>query len=158
MTEKTDSRLPDEGEYVRGVGTVVSLETYRPEPPPPECVYVFEQIEARKELRHNGEVIQCLETLWDFYGLETSVEAAIKEMKDYAAQKGIGPKSDLEAVVVKIVSQQCATAEPRKQNFYDSTFVGFEDRRPLPNLPEPVESVVWSSRHSSHPTTEGEDS
>ena len=144
----TQPRIPEEGEFVRGQGTLVGIEIIPPEPVPPQTDYIFEQIEARCELRLHGEVIQDIQTLNDFYGLETSVETAIAEMKAYAERKQIGSSSDVEVVVFRVATQYRLSKKAGK-NFYDETFFDFV---PLASgsrrgLPEPDEKVVWSSKH-----------
>ena len=78
---KNEPRLPIVGEFVRHHGTLIAIEEVPPKPqPPPKIDYIFEEIEARCEMRHKGEVIKEIQTLWDFYGLETSVKSAIEYM------------------------------------------------------------------------------
>lgn len=144
---KNEPRLPIVGEFVRHHGTLIAIEEVPPLPqPPPQTDYIFEEIEARCEMRLSGEVIKEIQTLNDFYGLGTSVEVAIKEMKDYADKRDLDFESDLEVVVVKVVTQFRAT--PLKEdNFYDKTFFDFRGSINRSNLPNPVETIVWSSKN-----------
>lgn len=142
---EAELQLPHSGVFVRGHGTVVEKRTVPPKPqPPPEEIYIFEEIEARCELLHNGKSLKYIQTLNDFYGLETSVKTAINEMKEFANTEGIGPNSDLQVVVVRIV-HQFAAKPTDKENFYDRRFPDFY-RTECDDLSEDVETVVWSSR------------
>lgn len=145
-------RLPNIGEFVRHHGTLLAVEiTPPPPPPPPQKDYIFEEITARCELRLNGGVVKEIQTLNDFYGLETSVVSAKEEMKKYAEDNHVGPDSDLEVVVVRVASQ--FRARPKStENFYDDQFFDFSvlDRGARWNLPEPVETIVWSSKTGDH--------
>lgn len=153
----SEPRLPVVGEFVRTVGTLVRIEVVTPPPPPPETDYIFEKIEARCELRlRDGTELKKLQTLNDFYGLETSVETAIEEMEAYAQKHNIGPDSDIEVVVVKVTSQCRAQPIYDQKNFYDKEFMDF-NALPLGSkrgVAEPVEEVVWSSRGTKEETNE----
>lgn len=146
--EKETPRLPEVGEFVRQHGRLIAVEVVPPPPPPPpQKDYIFEEIEARCEIRRNGELFKELHTNNDFYGLETSVKVAIEEMEAMAAQQQIGPESELEIVVVRVTSYFRARPQD-KENLYDRKFVDFE---PIPrwsrnNVPGETETVVWSSK------------
>jgi hypothetical protein len=139
----TEPRLPEVGEYVRHHGTLVAIEEIPPPPqPPPQRDYIFEAITAECQLRLNGEVVKEIQEYNDFYGLNTSVESSIKEMKAFAAKKSIGPDSELEVVVIKVETQ--FRARPKEtENFYDKTFFDFKYSR---GLPDPKRTVIWSSK------------
>ena len=145
---KTERRLPEMGEYVRGQGTLVAVENIAPPPPPAGKHYIFEEITARVELRLGSEVLSQICSLWDFFGKETSVATAIREAKEYASERNIGPKSELEVVVIRAVEQVRKLPAKNRGNPYNPDFCLFE---PLEigskvNLPDPVETVSWSSR------------
>ena len=144
---KSKQRLPEIGEYIRGHGTLVAVQDIVPPPPPVEREYVFEEITARVELRLGNEVLSDLCGTWDFYGKGTSVKTAIEEAQKYAAERKIGPKSDLEVVVVKVIEQIRKQPIKGEENFYDNSFWSFKrlDRYKF-DLPGPVESIVWSSK------------
>lgn len=148
---KPTPRLPAIGEYVRGQGVLVAVETIPPPPqPPPATDYIFEEVFAYCALQHQGEAIKNLQSFNEFYGQGTAVSEAIKEMKEYAQRKGLGPDSDLEVVVIeeKIRYRRRPTQGP-EQNFYDPAFCKFETLeswRGRQDLPEPVKRVVWSSK------------
>ncbi len=146
-----DKKIPAIGEYVRNIGTLVAIETIPPKPVPPETDYIFEEIDARCDLQFsNGDgVIKHIQTLNDFYGLESSVRNAIKEMKEYAKSHKITKDSDLEVVVVKVVTQY-RKRPVGKEEFWEKIYADFQ---PLDNyksrhdLPAPTETVVWSSKN-----------
>ena len=144
MSEK-QLKIPEVGEFLRGVGVLVKIEDGKPVPPPKD--YIFEDITARCEMRLNGEVIKEIETLNDHYGLETSVKTAIEEMKDYAKRRGITDKSDVEIVVVR-VAEQTRMRPKNRESYYATGYMDFESLRygSHRNLPEDVETVVWSSK------------
>jgi hypothetical protein len=138
-------RLPVIGEFVRGVGTLHAIEQPPPSHPPLE--YIFAEISARKEMRRRGHLIRKLDTLNDFYGRGTSVEMAIQEMKKLAELEEITADSEVELVVVRVVSYFRAHPDSSK-NVYDKRFVNMET---LPhgsqwNVPDDEEAEVWSSQ------------
>jgi len=141
-------KLPKKGDFVRHHGTLIRIDIATPPPlPPPVKDFIFEEQEARCELRLNGKQLKELQTLNDFDGLGTAVKSAIEEMKRYTGTNNIGKDSDLEVVVVEVVSQ--FRAKPlSKENFYDKEYFDFERNHSYnrPELPVPVETVVWSSK------------
>jgi hypothetical protein len=140
-------RLPMIGEFVRHVGKLVKIEDIILPPPQPERDYIFEEIEAVCELLYKGETIKSLGTYNDFYGIGTSVQNAIKEMKDYASERQIGKNSELEVRVTQVVSQ--TRMKPNgKYNVYAKEFSDFEYKSfgSKANLPEPIKTIVWSSK------------
>ncbi len=138
-------RLPEPGEFVRGVGTLREIKTIPPPPqPPPKTVYVFEEMTAETQLRLRTYVIQAFSTFNDYYGKETSVQAAIGDAKKYARRHHLSQASEIEVVVVRRVS--CATREidhDHPANFYDDNFVAFQG---APEHHSETEEVVWSSK------------
>ena len=151
-------RIPNVGEFVRTVGRLIDVKEVTPPPPPPppsEKQYVFEQICARGEVRLNGEVLKNFGTYTDYYGLETSVEKVTEQMRAYAAANGIGPSSELEVVVVRIVSYDLRRVG-KEAGFYDKTYVEFKEipysQRMVACCPA-VERVWWSSREVAGPST-----
>lgn len=153
MEEKLEKekRLPNIGEYVRGLGTLVSIVDRDPPPPPPPTKdYIFEEISARCEVRLNGKKLKELNTFNDYYGKETSVEIAISEAKEYAERNKIGPNSDVEVVAIKIV-EQFKKVPTDKTNFYSTEHLNFESLKSGASwgLPDPTEEVVWSSKNTN---------
>jgi hypothetical protein len=142
-------RLPEIGEYVRGQGTLIAVQDIVLPPPPVDMDYIFEEIHARVELRLGSEVLNEVCNLWDAYGKETSVKAAMAEAQRYASERKIGPGSDLEVVVIKCV-EQIRKRPDREENFYDKAFSSFKSLEigSKANLPDPVEIVAWSSREA----------
>lgn len=145
---KTERRLPEMGEYVRGQGTLVAVEEIVPPPPQVDRDYIFEEITAEVELRLGSEVLNHICSLWDAYGKDTSVKSAIEEGKRYASERKIGPGSELEVVVVKTVEQVRKRPKMGQENFYNPDFFLFESLQfgSKVDLPDPVRTVVWSSR------------
>lgn len=128
-------------------GIVLDVKTIQPPTPKPYKVYIFEERAARKELRFkDGNVLDVIETLNDFYGLGSGEKTAIEELKALAIKKGIDDKSDVEAVVVREIRHY--GAKPKKDtNLYDKTFFDFEPfRSEIDNELENEFIDVWSSK------------
>ena len=142
---KDELKLPKVGEYVRGVGTLVEIDT--PPPPPPQKDYIFEESTARIEVRRNGLVMNTHGTRWDYYGLGTSVETAIHDAKKLAKDEGYTPQSECALVVVKIVSY-IRKRPGAQENSDDPKYREFKalDHGCRLDLPPDSESVVWSSK------------
>ena len=139
-------KIPKIGEYLRGHGKLVSVDTVQPPPPKPHDEYIFEAIDAKCEVRLNGNTFKNLYTLWDFYGLETSITSAIEEMIAYCKNNNITGQSELEVVVVKVKSQHRKILSD-EESFYAKGFADFIIADiPNLNLPEPIEEIVWSSK------------
>jgi len=96
-----EPRIPNIGERVRLVGTLIRVETPKPIQPPDE--YVFENIDARVEMRLGEAVVKDFGTFNDWYG--DAVRSGILEAKQICEHHRIGPTSDNEIVVVKVTSQ-----------------------------------------------------
>jgi hypothetical protein len=147
----TEPRLPEVGEFVRGVGTLREVVIVPPPPqPPPTTVYVFEDVTAQMRILIGGEVVDTGATRDDFHGKDTCVNSAVEAAKDYIRQMRIGPKSDVEVVVVRTVSLTSRERHWRNEpNFYDKTFVAFsnEASKAYTDRTEDVDEVVWSSRN-----------
>lgn len=141
-------KIPEMGEYVRFIGRLVDIVPERPQPPPKKD-YILEEVGADIELRFNGERLKGLGSYSDFYGLETSVETAIKEAKEYAERKGIGKDSELEVVVVKEVRRY--RARPTNQAIVWTGYRDYAMFQPVDypdyGMPEPVRTEVWSSKN-----------
>lgn len=130
------------GEYVRHIGKLITTEDVTP-PVVTVTDYIFESVSARCELRFRREVVNNIQTLSDFYGEGTGVATAIKEMQEYVTNKQIGPNSDLEVVVVRVAEQCRMRPNPTKFSREPFRSIDYGSRR---DLPEPVETVVWSSK------------
>jgi hypothetical protein len=140
-------KIPAVGEYVEHVGIFIRSETIEPPPPPdPEIDYIFEEVEARCELRLGDEVIDKIKTLNDWYGLETSVKTTIEDMKEYAEKRKLSSKSELEVVVIKVVRQYRARPVKIDRISYCPDFESLEYYKATRGLPEPTETIVWSSK------------
>jgi hypothetical protein len=143
-------KIPTIGDFVRNGGKLIRIETAEPTPPPKD--YIFEEITARCEMRFNDKVLKELGEISDYYGLGTSITTAIKEMKEYANSQNITDKSDIEIVVIKVVSQT------RKRPIYCESYIQgdhweFESLScgSKWQMPDDVETVVWSSKRSTTP-------
>lgn len=139
-------RLPEIGEFVRGVGTLI--EFHQPErPPTPPKDWIFEVLHGRAELWHGDEKIDDLFTYWDHKGLGSSFKSAIEDAKEYAVNKDIGPDSPLEVKVFKEIHRRRINPiikDPAfNYNFYDRAFFPFEECGS--DISE-VDELVWSSR------------
>ena len=143
--EENKPRLPKKGEYVKHQGLLIDVKKIQPPIPKPIINYIFEERNARKEIRFkDGTVLNELETLNDFYGLGTGEETAIKELKKYCKKKEIGENSDVEAFVVRDIYHIIKKPE-NKPNFYDKTFLNFENVSNISHLKH-EEIDVWSSK------------
>ena len=140
-------KIPVVGEYVRNTGKLIRIDTITPPPPETYYEYIFEDINARGELRLNGEKLDELCHINDFYGLGTSVTTAIEEMKAYAEKRKITSKSELEVVVIKITEQTRMKPLNREnysaKGFRDFDYIEYGSKR---DLPEDKEEIVWSSK------------
>lgn len=136
---------PAVGEFVRHVGRLVSIEDVTP---PVVIVrdYIFEQISAKCEVRLGTEIIKYIQTLSDWYGEGTAVATAITEMKEYAIAREIGPTHPLEIVVIRIAQQARMRPNPAEHSREPFRQIEYDYLR---GLPEPTETVVWSSKHPS---------
>ena len=144
------------GEYINGVGMLIKVEYIPPELPLPQYHYIFQEAEARCELRlMNGQVLNILGIFNDVNGFGSCVVRAIREMKDYITRKGISANSDIEIRVIKVVSHYRAILEPTvEKNRYIHGPQGYEHFERLRigssrDMPDPVETIVWSSKNSS---------
>jgi len=147
MTTPNLLKIPAIGEYERNVGRLIKIDKIQP--PPPECYYeyIFEDITAKGELRLNGETLDTLCHISDFYGIGTSVTTAIEEMKAYANKRKITSKSELEVVVIKITEQTRMRPLDREnyaaRGFKDFEYLSYGSKR---DLPKDKEEIVWSSK------------
>lgn len=142
MAEFTKGRVPEVGEYVRLIGTLVAIEDVTPPPPPKEMDYIFESSEARVEVLANGHKIDDGPVINDFYGKGTCVETAIDEAKGLSSRYGSG----VEVRVVKVTAR-VRMQKAKRENIYAPQFAAFESKPHGArwDLPEPTEEVVWSS-------------
>lgn len=143
MTEKPEARVPEIGDYVRTKGRLVKIEDVTPPPPAQVLDYIFEAVTAKVRAFANNNEIAGFSEFNDFYGENSCVDHAIAEARKVA--ETYGPAIDVR--VYKIVSQ----TRMRPQNdrsLYDRQFADFQFLSSgwARNLPEPVETVVWSSK------------
>lgn len=139
---------PRPGEYVRHVGKLVRTEDVTP-PRVTVTDYIFEQVSATCELRLGDEVVNHIQTLSDWYGEGTAVKTATKEMQAYAAERKLGPTSELEVIVIRVAQQ--LRMRPNPAEFSREPFRSL-DYGCLHGLPEATETIVWSSKRPDEPT------
>jgi hypothetical protein len=147
--ENKELKIPQDGEFIRNIGTLVKVETIQPPIPKPYNEYIFEEILARIELRFGKEVLKEFDTFCDFYGLNKSVEESIRSANQYAKDRKLNKNSELEIVVVKIVRQFRASPRPEEPNYCAKEYMNFkpcENYRYRRDVLEPIETVVWSSK------------
>jgi len=144
----SENSQPNVGDFVPRVGKLIATEDVTPPPPSRVIDYIFESVSARCELRLRGEVIKPLESYCNWTEKEEGVAMAIDEMKHYAAQRAIGPGSEVEVVVVRVAEQYRMRRRERQPWQSDRTFEAFGalDYGCKRGLPDPTETVVWSSR------------
>ena len=136
-------RLPEIGEHLRLTGTLVEIQDVTPPPPARQLDYVFEDVTARVELLANGHLIDTRGTFNDFCG--SAEQSAIKEAQKVSAKYG----DAVEVRVVRVSERYRARpTDHGHEDFYNKGRLKFER---LPHgcgagMPEPVETVVWSSK------------
>jgi len=62
-------KIPAIGEYVRHVGKLIRIEDEIPQPQPISKDYIFEEIDARIEVKLGDTVLKTIGAYSDFYGL-----------------------------------------------------------------------------------------
>lgn len=141
-------KIPEVGEYLRGTGTLIKIEKIQRSPESfVEYEYIFERITATGEMRRKGKTIQTFSTFWDHYGLNTSVEQCIDDMKHFAEDEDINKNSEVELVVIKTTTHRRFVPVPR-YNFYSPQHISFDTIviGYRANLPPEKSEIVWSSR------------
>jgi len=143
MTDKP--RIPNIEERVRLLGTLLRIDTPKPIQPPDE--YVFEDVDARVEIRMGDRVLKECGTFCDWYGC--AVTSGIKEALEVCENMGLTPTSDVEVVVIKVTSQIRKHLSRDKAPYtYAKEFRRF-DRMEYGccwDLAADVEEEVWSSK------------
>lgn len=145
----SEPKLPQAGEYVPGLGRVVTVEDVQPPPPPPVREWVVEEVTAEVELRLNGKPIRdaSLGSYCDAnYGRESCIGAATRVAADYCERERIAASSQLEVVVVRCIDYVRMVADPA----LDYDHYGYRRltyaRQSRRDVPEARREVVWSSR------------
>lgn len=137
-------RLPAVGDHVRMYGTLIEVQDVTPKVEV-QHDYIFEDTDARLEMRINGKIVDRVATFNNFYGKDTCVEAAIQEAKEKMRWYG---ESSMEFVVVKITSRQRMRPDRgQREHFYDSQFRAMSalEYGSKKDLPDDIEEDVWSS-------------
>lgn len=146
MSEKEIPRMPEVGEYVRGIGRLVSVDDITPEVKQ-MTGYMFEELSATVEMWMNGNKLKECVTFNDIYGFETCLKAALEEVEDLKKQFGDG----MEFKIIKHTDYGCMMPWHEGSNFYDSGFRQFknvEDFRTHYNhlkTPQSKQEEYWSS-------------
>lgn len=107
--------------------------------------FIFEDTEARLEMRINGKLVDNVATFNNFYGKDTCVAAAIDEAKKKILWYG---ESSMEFVVVKVTSRRRMRPDRgQRENLYDSEFRAMSalEYGSKKDLPDDIEEDVWSS-------------
>lgn len=150
MKPTTPPRAPIIGEYVRTAGRL--LEIVQPPPPPPPietAVLVFEYQNARIDLTRNGRVLNRLAGITDYCGEGTAVKTAIKEAQEYCRKEHVTAASEVTVVVTKVEERRYYKRDNGSEGLFGAR--EFESIREVSRpagipRPEPVETVVWTSR------------
>jgi hypothetical protein len=140
------------GQYVKRVGKLVRIEKITPKPLPYTLDFIFEERLARVELRRNGKVIRDERTYGDYYGEGTGEESAIEAATEMANEQEITKESEVELVVVRVVSQcrcnynQNKAAEPKifMGPYFEAKSIGAKY-----DVAEDVETDVWSTKRGT---------
>ncbi len=146
-------RYPEVGQFIKHIGKLIKVEIINPPPPPSYEEFIFEEITAKIEVNRFGKIIDKVASFTDWYGLEDSVESAIEEAKEYCKNNRITKDSELEVTVTRIATQirkrPVGKAEFWSREGYDDNkgWMDFKSTdNPKQNLPEPTETLVWSSK------------
>lgn len=152
-------RMPEVGEYVRGLGRLVSLEDVTPEIKP-MTGYIFEDLSATVEMWMNGKKLKECVTFNDIYGFESCIKAALEEVSDLKEQYGDG----MEFKIIKHTDYGCMMPWHEGSNFYDSDFKQFKEMGAFHNgsiynrlkVPQSKHEEHWSSKTGFISSQEGE--
>jgi hypothetical protein len=143
-------RLPVEGEYVRGCGRLVDIQTAPPPPPPvPDKEYIFaERTASVVVFLKDGTPMKRLSTLNEFYGEGTATHAAIEQANIYATNHKITPESDVILIVVEKTEHVRMRRSPAAdKNYMAAEFVSFQTLNigSKRDVPADIRKIVWSS-------------
>jgi hypothetical protein len=132
-------KIPQVGEYLRDVGKLIKVEEIVPTQPQKD--YIFEDIEYKCDLYLDDELLKSLTTYGNFR------QHAIDDMSKYCADRKINKNDRLEMRITE-VKTQVRRQFTSKESFYNEGYPEFvrKDIGCYLNLPEPVETIVWSSK------------
>lgn len=136
------------GQYVKRIGKIIRIDDVTPTPPPKVLEFVFEERHARIELRRKDKVLQDMGTYSDFYGEGTGEQEAIEHAAETAQEMEITKDSEVEMVVVRLVSQ-CRYKHLRRVRFSHEPPFDRLDVGCARDLADDVVTDVWSSRSGS---------
>lgn len=149
MQESTIKRIPEIGEYVRGIGTLIRKDNVEPKPtPPPEHEWVFEEVTAEVELLVCDVKVTSYCVFCDGGELNSSIDTAKHEAKKVAVNLKVKADGETEIRVVRIVEHCRKQPSDLMPNYYQKDVLNFD---PLKwgckrDMPDPVRTVVWSTR------------
>jgi hypothetical protein len=149
-----EPRAVKTGEFVLRVGRLVSIEDVTP-PVTQVLDYIFETVSAKAELRLRGKTIDTLPSYCNWTESEEGVAETIKGAKEYVAENQIGPGSDIEVVVLRVAEQYRMRPLPNPQGYTLHEPFRTLDYGSRWRLPQPVETIVWSSRRPEDNPIEG---
>lgn len=133
-------RIPEVGEFVRGLGKLVAIQEFPPVAPPSD--YIFEETECRIESYANGKFIQAFGTFHEHFGEGTAFSNAMADCKKL--QKQYGPGIEFRIVKKTWQTRERTTHVP---NYYQNDVMNFAklEYGSGRDLPQDREEVVWSS-------------
>lgn len=146
-----EPKLPEAGEYVPGLGRVISVEDIQPPPPPPVREWVVEVVTAEVEVRLNGKPLRHVGpgSFCDAnFGEGSCIETAIREARKYCEREHIAGDGRLEVVVVKVIEYRRMVADASGE----ADYYGYRRLNPKSrvfgsgDVPETLRAEVWSSR------------
>lgn len=132
-------RVPEVGEFVRYVGTLVEVQEETPPPPPPVKSYVFEKLEYLIEIRAAGKLLADGPSFVVGTELPRAIEEATRIAKGY--------DFEVDVVVLERVSRVRMTPNMNMENIYhrNTTCFTFESN-PHRGMPADKIRDVWSSK------------
>lgn len=144
-------RFPVKGEYVRGCGKLIEIQT-APLPPPPQDLekdYIFaERTASAIVCLKDGTPLKTLASYNEFYGEGSASRAAIDQACAYRTNHKISPNSDVVLIVVEKTSHVRKRRMPAAdKNYMASEFVSFQSIGFGCNqdVPDDIKKVVWAS-------------
>lgn len=148
MSETEIPKIPDVGDYVRGLGKLVAVEDVTPQVKP-MTGYVFEILSATVEMWANGNKLKECVTFNDLGGEESCLKSAVEEAESLIEHYGNG----VEFRVMKNTDYDCKAPWHEGSNFYDSKFRQFRDMAAFHHgniynhmkVPQSKSELYWTS-------------
>ena len=135
-------RVPEVGEFVRHIGTLIGIEEVPPPPPPPPTLsYIFESKTYGIDIRVAGKIIANGPSFIPGVELPFVINEATRIAKEYDYEADV--------VIVEYTERRRHHAQHAMENIYQPGTVDFSSE---PNsqrgMPNDTETVVWSSKLS----------